>query len=866
VFAVTNSRGRPVEGARIAFELTSAGPGADVVPDTAETDANGRAEATLVLGTTTGPQVGEARVLVPEGTREITTTFTVIALSEDADGMSAISGDDQTGPAGSPLSQPLVIQVTDAFGNPISGVPVSWTAEGGGSVSAASNVTDGDGRASVQRTLGPVAGPQSTLAESEGLAGSPVTFMHTATAGSVAGLSIESGNNQTAAAGTELPGDLVVRLVDAAGNGVPGAAVTWVVGAGGGSVAPQNTTTDEAGRASTRWRLGPNPGNNRADAVVSGVDVVHFSATGTASAPAALSIVAQPSSSAQNGVPLERQPVVQVRNAGGAPAATPGIEITAQLSGGGGALLGTRQRRTDANGRATFTDLAIAGAVGPRTLVFTASGFAGVTSNVIDVRAIGTATRITSDSPDPSIAGATVTVTFVVTSEGPTPNGSVTVTASDGGANCTGSLQNGAGSCQLVFNRTGQRTLTATYSGAPGFNPSFGTEGHRVDEASPQNEPPDADYNWHCEGLTCEFTDASDDDDGSVIAWNWNFGDGASTTQREPTHTYPREGTFTVTLTVTDDDGATDQSTATVEVEAPRPSPASTTTTITSDEPDPSVQGAPVTVRFTVTSASGTPSGEVTVIDGPDSCTGNLDASGSGSCALSMSLVGSRTIDAHYAGNASFEASSDAESHTVNEPPPPNQAPTAAFTAPSCITGQSCQFTDGSTDSDGTVVEWEWDFDDSGAKSTAQHPSHTYNSSGTYDVKLRVRDDDGAQSSEVQHAVTVTDPPNDAPTARIGSISCTGMNCTFADASTDPNGLETIERWNWIFGDGETSDLRNPSHEYANAGDYRVTLTVTDDHDATSSTERDLTVQPPGDGDGGDGDDTAPLIANRVHS
>jgi PKD repeat protein len=769
VFAVTNSRGRPVEGARIAFELTSAGPGADVVPDTAETDANGRAEATLVLGTTTGPQVGEARVLVPEGTREITTTFTVIALSEDADGMSAISGDDQTGPAGSPLSQPLVIQVTDAFGNPISGVPVSWTAEGGGSVSAASNVTDGDGRASVQRTLGPVAGPQSTLAESEGLAGSPVTFMHTATAGSVAGLSIESGNNQTAAAGTELPGDLVVRLVDAAGNGVPGAAVTWVVGAGGGSVAPQNTTTDEAGRASTRWRLGPNPGNNRADAVVSGVDVVHFSATGTASAPAALSIVAQPSSSAQNGVPLERQPVVQVRNAGGAPAATPGIEITAQLSGGGGALLGTRQRRTDANGRATFTDLAIAGAVGPRTLVFTASGFAGVTSNVIDVRAIGTATRITSDSPDPSIAGATVTVTFVVTSEGPTPNGSVTVTASDGGANCTGSLQNGAGSCQLVFNRTGQRTLTATYSGAPGFNPSFGTEGHRVDEASPQNEPPDADYNWHCEGLTCEFTDASDDDDGSVIAWNWNFGDGASTTQREPTHTYPREGTFTVTLTVTDDDGATDQSTATVEVEAPRPSPASTTTTITSDEPDPSVQGAPVTVRFTVTSPSGTPSGEVTV-------------------------------------------------------------------------------------------------DDSGAKSTAQHPSHTYNSSGTYDVKLRVRDDDGAQSSEVQHAVTVTDPPNDAPTARIGSISCTGMNCTFADASTDPNGLETIERWNWIFGDGETSDLRNPSHEYANAGDYRVTLTVTDDHDATSSTERDLTVQPPGDGDGGDGDDTAPLIANRVHS
>ncbi len=158
-------------------------------------------------------------------------------------------------------------------------MPVSWAAEGGGSVSEASNQTDADGRASVQRTLGPTAGIQTTMATSEGLAGSPVTFTHTATAGSAAGLSIVSGNEQTAQAGTELPGDLVVRLVDAAGNGVPGAAVTWVVGTGGGRVSPENTVTDEAGRTSSRWTLGPNPGENRVDAVVSGVGVVHFTAT-----------------------------------------------------------------------------------------------------------------------------------------------------------------------------------------------------------------------------------------------------------------------------------------------------------------------------------------------------------------------------------------------------------------------------------------------------------------------------------------------------------------------------------------------------------------------------------------------------------
>ena len=97
----------------------------------------------------------------------------------------------------------------------------------------------------------------------------------------------------------------MVRLVDAAGNGVPGAAVTWVVGTGGGRVSPENTVTDEAGRTSSRWTLGPNPGENRVDAVVSGVGVVHFTATATAARPAGLVIVTQPSGSVRNGQALE---------------------------------------------------------------------------------------------------------------------------------------------------------------------------------------------------------------------------------------------------------------------------------------------------------------------------------------------------------------------------------------------------------------------------------------------------------------------------------------------------------------------------------------------------------------------------------
>ena len=87
-----------------------------------------------------------------------------------------------------------------------------------------------------------------------------------------------------------------------------------------------------------------------------------------------------------------------------------------------------------------------------------------------------------------------------------------------------------------------------------------------ANSANLDNRPPDADYNWHCEGLSCQFTNASTDDDGNVTGWDWRFGDGGSSDEAEPSHLYPAPGTYEVTLIVTDNDGATDESTAHVDV------------------------------------------------------------------------------------------------------------------------------------------------------------------------------------------------------------------------------------------------------------------------------------------------------------
>jgi len=94
---------------------------------------------------------------------------------------------------------------------------------------------------------------------------------------------------------------------------------------------------------------------------------------------------------------------------------------------------------------------------------------------------------------------------------------------------------------------------------------------------------------------------------------------------------------------------------------------ASTSTSITSDNPDPSVVGQAVTVAFTVTSATGTPTGNVTVnADSGENCTATVAA---GSCEITFTTAGAKTLTASYAGDANFDASDSAdEEHTVNEP------------------------------------------------------------------------------------------------------------------------------------------------------------------------------------------------------
>ncbi len=155
----------------------------------------------------------------------------------------------------------------------------------------------------------------------------------------------------------------------------------------------------------------------------------------------------------------------------------------------------------------------------------------------------------------------------------------------------------------------------------------------------------------------------------------------------------------------------------------------------------------------------------------------------------------------------------------------------------------------GSYDPNGSIVSYDWDFGDGqvATQSTAVQLNHVYNDFGEYTAVVTATDNEGASTTE-SVTITALDPNfNYAPTASMTSNVSAGeidLVVNF-DASSSSDSDGSIVSYDWNFGDETTASGVIANHTYTVAGTYLVTLTVTDNEGATSSTTMSITATDP---------------------
>jgi len=313
----------------------------------------------------------------------------------------------------------------------------------------------------------------------------------------------------------------------------------------------------------------------------------------------------------------------------------------------------------------------------------------------------------------------------------------------------------------------------------------------------------------------------STDTDGTVASYAWDFGDGATASGSTANHTYAAAGTYTISLTVTDNKGATGTVTHPVSV-------------LAANVPPVAAFGSTTTNLSAAFDASASTDSDGTIAsyawDFGDSKTGT-GVSPTHVYTLPGSYVASLTVTDNRGGTSTV-------THSVTVTAP-NVAPTAAFTSTATNLGVATDATS-STDSDGSIVSYAWDFGDSSTASGVT-ASHTYAAAGTFTISLTVTDNKGATGT-VTHPVSVL-AANVSPTAAFTS-TVSALVATFdGSTSVDPDG--SIASYAWNFGDSGTSTGATTSHTYAAAGSYIVMLTVTDNSGATNAVTHSVTVSAP---------------------
>jgi len=158
-----------------------------------------------------------------------------------------------------------------------------------------------------------------------------------------------------------------------------------------------------------------------------------------------------------------------------------------------------------------------------------------------------------------------------------------------------------------------------------------------------------------------------------------------------------------------------------------------------------------------------------------------------------------------------------------------------------------------SYDTDGNIVNWVWNFGD-GQNAGGNNVNHQYSQPGTYQVSLTVTDNKNAQTSITKSVIVTNSLPVGDFTYSIG----TNNLVSFTSSAYDTDG--SVSSYRWTFGDGQTSGGTNANHQYIFAGNYNVTLSVTDNYGGIGTVTKSITIS------GGTGTSNIPPVSQFTFS
>jgi gliding motility-associated-like protein len=352
---------------------------------------------------------------------------------------------------------------------------------------------------------------------------------------------------------------------------------------------------------------------------------------------------------------------------------------------------------------------------------------------------------------------------------------------------------------------------TTQVTGCPG--PTFNYSLHNF-------PTPNANFNTGNSASTCglsvNFHNTSSMSSGNITTYSWDFGDGSTSSLENPNHTYANQGTYNVSLIVGSPRGCYD---TVIQPITLNPQPVANFSFANG------CQFAPVAF----TDMTNLPQGNVNQW---------LWDFGDGS-ANATTQNPTHSYNGYGVYIITFTATSNQGcSATISQSITIGSKPTANFNIlQSTPCSNAVAFSNTSNISSGSISTYQWAFGD-GNTSINTNTFNNYANAGTYNVQLIVTSTAGCKDTMVM-PVTISPLPT---VAFYANAACANAITSFTNNSSVTGG--SIISTNWVFGDGSFSSLSQPSHQYAGAGSYSVTLTVNSDHNCSNSLTQIVTVNP----------------------